>query len=138
MDITKLESLLTVAQVAELFDVPTRVVRKAAKNGTLPGTIKVLGKHGFDPELVESWEPPEPGTFGVRASAREDGRRRYRIYLTAEEAATLLSQGFEVTDPREAARARRAAKKAGEASSGAAGATEVASEEKDPFADFGV
>jgi len=137
MDITKLESLLTVAQVAELHDVPTRVVRKAAKNGTLPGTIKVLGKYGFDPELVESWEPPEPGTFGVRASAREDGRRRYRIYLTEAESVTLLGQGFEVTDPRAAAKARRAAKKAAEAS-GVAEAPVSSAEEEDPFADFGV
>lgn len=138
MDIQQLESLISVSQVAEMHDVPARVVRKAAKAGTLPGTIKVLGKHGFDPELAQTWEPPEPGTFGVRAASREDGRRRYRIYLTAEEATTLLSQGFEVTDPRAAAKARRAAKKAAEAASDGAEATEAVSEESDPFSDFGV
>lgn len=140
MDVQKLEALLSVQQVADMFEVPARVVRKSAKNGTLPGTVKVLGKFGFDPEVVTGWEPPEAGEFGAPHAKREDGRQRYRIYLTPEEAAKLLAEGYEVSDPREAAKARRAARRAQKAAAGTevseAGA-EKAEDEDDPFADFG-
>ena len=137
MDITieKLNSLLTIAEVAALHEVPARVVRKEAKAGNIPGQISVLGKFGFDPELVVNWEPPEPGTRTVAAS-RPDGRQRYRIYCNKEEAAKLLAEGFELTDPRVAAKARREARKAKEAGSETEATTEV--EGADPFADFDV
>jgi len=138
MDYGKLEELLTVSQVAEMHDVPARIVRKAARRGTIPGQIKVLGKYGFDPELSQTWTPPEPGEFGTRKAKREDGRQRYRIYLTVEEATTLQGQGFEVTDPRDEAKVRRAARKAaavkGETQAQAQAQTQ---EGDDPFADFG-
>lgn len=129
--VKKLQSLLTVSEVAAMFDVPARVVRKAAKASppTIPGMIKALGKYGFDPDLVAAWEVPAAGERVVGAR-REDGRQRYRIYLTPEEAAKLLTEGYEVTDPRKAAAERRAAKKT------TAGEVESPLEE-DPFADFG-
>ena len=133
MDLSKLSELLTVKQVSEMFEVPARVVRKAAKDGTIPGAVKVLGKTGFDPAVVTEWEPPEAGTRVVGAS-REDGRQRYRIYLTSEEAAKLQTEGYELSDPREAAKARRAAKKAGKAE---APAVEETGAVEDPFAAFG-
>ena len=137
MDITKeqLQSLLTVTQVAEMHDVPARVVRKAAKAGTIPGQLEVLGKFGFDPELVTSWTPPEAGTrtVGVR---REDGRQRYRLMATSDEAARLLAEGYEITDPRAAAKVRRAARAAAKAGDPAASQESVG--EEDIFADFGV
>lgn len=128
----QLTALLTVKEVAEMHDVPDRVVRKAVKSGTIPGHVQVLGKSGFEPEKVAKWVAPEPGTRVVGAK-RADGRQRYRIYLTQDEAAKLLAEGYEVTDPREAAKARRAARKATkdeapEAKSG---------ESDDLFADFG-
>ena len=134
MTVEKLQSLLTVTQVAEMHDVLARVVRKAAKADEVPGQMSVLGKYGFDPELVATWVPPEPGTraVGVR---RADGRQRYRIYLTEEEAAKLLAEGYQVTDPRVAAKARRAAKaavKAGEVTD------QSPTDSDDPFKDFGV
>lgn len=138
ISIEKLQSLLTVKQVAEMFDVPARVVRKAAKSDTIPGLIEALGKYGFDPDLVSSWTPPEPGTRVVGAR-REDGRQRYRIYLSEEEAAKLLAEGYEVSDPRVAAKARRAAKKAaGVDAAEAPKASPDAEDEDDPFGDFGV
>ena len=135
MTIAQLKALLTVKQVAEMFDVPDRTVRKAAKAGTIPGHVEVLGKDGFDPDLVSSWAPPEPGTRVV-AAKRPDGRQRYRIYLSAEEAAKLLAEGYEVTDPRVASKARRAARAAAK---GEGSETEAKSPEgsDDLFADFG-
>lgn len=137
MDISmeKLNSLLTISQVAELHEVPARVVRKAAKAGTVPGQIKVLKTFGFDPELVVNWVPPEPGVRVVGAR-RADGRQRYRIYCNKEEAVKLLAEGFELTDPREAAKARRLARKAKKAGSEVEVSAEA--EGEDPFADFNV
>jgi len=131
----KLQALLTVTEVADMHEVPARVVRKAAKNGTIPGVIHALGKYGFDPDLVTEWVPPEPGTRTVGAK-REDGRRRYRVYLTSDEAAKLLAEGYEVSDPREAAKARRAAKAA--KTTEPEGGEVAADSEDDPFKDFGV
>ena len=75
---------------------------------------------------------------------REDGRQRFRIYLNQEEYEALKSQGFEIVDPREAAKKRRAERKAKKAASGEAGVSEEApqaevtlDEADDPFADFG-
>lgn len=133
IDFAALEELITVTDVAEMFEVPNRIVRREAKAGNIPGALQVLGKYGFDSERVTEWTPPEAGTRVV--TTREDGRQRYRIYLTVEEAVTLKTQGFEVTDPREAAKARRAARKAAKATG--APAAEAAVEEGDPFADFG-
>ena len=137
ISIAKLQSLLTVKEVAEMFDVPARVVRKAAKASppTIPGMIEALGKYGFDPDLVASWTPPEPGVRVVGAR-RDDGRQRYRVYLNPDELAKLLSDGYEVTDPREASKARRAARAAAKA--GEVDATEASAGDEDLFSDFGV
>jgi len=131
----QLQALLTVKQVAEMFDVPARIVRKAAKNKTIPGAIEVLGKVGFDPDVVTNWTPPELGTRTVGAR-REDGRQRYSVYLTPDEAAKLLSEGYEISDPREAAKARRA-KKAAAKAEGSEASQEVEASDDDPFAGFG-
>ena len=137
LDLVKLQSLLTVKEVAELHEVATRVVRKEGKAGRIPGAIKVLGKLGFDPELVETWTPPEAGERVVGAR-REDGRQRYAIYATLEEKDTLAAQGFEISDPRAAAKARRAAKKAAAAESSEDDGQEVGEpvEAENPFQDF--
>ena len=135
MDMSQLDSLLSVQQVADMFEVPARIVRKGAKNGTIPGTYKILGKYGFDPEQVTSWEPPEAGTRVVGAK-REDGRQRYRIYLTPEELAKLQTEGYELADPREAAKARRAAKRAAKKAK-EEGQTEAPETVEDPFKEFG-
>lgn len=134
MSIADLKALLTVAQVADMFEVASRVVRKAAKAGTIPGAVEVLGKVGFDPDLVANWTPPEPGTRVVGAK-REDGRWRYRIYLSPEEAAKLLAEGYDVSDPRVAAKARRKAKAAAKAE-GVEEVSEEITSNGDLFADF--
>lgn len=131
----KAESLLTIQQVADMFDVPARVVRKEAKKGHIPGTVQVLGKYGFDPEKVTDWTPPEAGERVVGAR-REDGRQRYRIYLSPEEFETLKAGGYELNDPRVAAKARRAARKGKAAPQGEEKPGEPVAGE-DPFADFG-
>ena len=135
ISIEKLQTLLTVKEVAEMFDVPARVVRKAAKDDTIPGKIEALGKYGFDPDLIVNWTPPEPGTRVVGAR-REDGRQRYRIYATPDEKAKLLAEGYEISDPREAAKARRAQRKAA-GSETEPEVEEAASSGDDLFADFG-
>jgi len=132
IDFTQLEKLITVKDVAELFEVEPRIVRRESRKGAIPGQIKVLGKMGFDPDVVTSWVPPEGGE---RISKREDGRRRYRIFLSEAEFATLAEGGYEIVDPRVAAKARRTARKAKAAAGGAATAAEVTDEE-DPFGGF--
>lgn len=139
MTVADLQALLSVKQVAEMFDVPARVVRKAAKASppTIPGVVEVLGKCGFDPDKVSSWTPPEPGTRVVGAS-RDDGRQRYRIYLTPGEAAKLLAEGHEISDPRQAAKERRAAKKVAQGDGSDVPQPDVESTDDNPFADFDV
>lgn len=130
------ETLLTVKQVAEMFEVEPRIVRREAKKDNIPGTYKLLGKVGFDPELVTDWSPPEVGVFGARGPKREDGRQRYTIYLNKEEKAKL-SEHYEVSDPREAAKARRAARKVAKAGVTSSGDIAEPSEDADnPFAEF--
>ena len=143
MEITieKLESLLTVKQVAERFGVRPGVVRKAVKKGTIPGAIKVFKtKDGFDPDLVADWVPPEPGEYGVRSPKREDGRRKYHAFLLPAEVEKLEAEGYEVVDPRVAAKARRAAKKAAEAGeaseAGEVNAAPASDSDANPFSDF--
>lgn len=151
MNFAELEKLLTVTEAAALYGVHPRVVRKAAKADppTIPGRVKVLGKIGFNPELLKKpgeegcWVPPEPGDRVVGV-AREDGRKRYRIFLSDEEYAEL-SPKYDMLDPRIAAAARRKARK--DAKAAAAGQAAVAGEPagepsvtvaEDPFADFDV
>lgn len=134
----EMSALLSVKQVADLFEVPARIVRKEARKGKIPGQVQVLGKYyGFDPELVTNWTPPVAGTFGPRTK-RDDGRSWYRIALSPEEF-TTLDATYEIVDPRVAAKARRVARKAAkaEAGEGADVAQEATAEEGDPFADFG-
>lgn len=142
MNMVDLEKLISVAEVAEHFGVRPGIVRRAAKKEEIPGAIKVVGKYGFDPVEMLKWVPPEPGTRRVGAK-RADGRQRYNIWLTLEEEAGLAPK-YEIVDPRERAKARRAAKKAAAAEGGAtAESTDVADadvkvpEGGDPFATFG-
>ena len=130
----KLEALLSVAQVADLFEVPRRIVRAAARKGEIPGAISVLGRIGFDPDQVTSWTPPEGGE---RAAKREDGRRKYNAWLTPEEKDALVAQGFELVDPRVASKARREARKAAKAEAAGSDAKAETPSEGDPFNDFG-
>ena len=140
LDFTQLARLITVKDVAELFEVEDRIVRREVRRDPcpIPGAVKILGKWGFDPDLVTGWTPPEGGAG--RASKREDGRSQYRIFLTTEELATLST--YEIVDPRVAAKARRAARKAkaaaaeagGDESAGAA----ASGDEPNPFGDFGM
>lgn len=132
-----LERLITVGQLAEMKEVPARIVRREARDDNIPGAIQVLGKWGFDPDKASAWSPPEAGTRV--AVTREDGRRSHRIFLTDEERTNLASQGFEIIDPRVAAKARRAARKAKKAAAAAAAApasVSVDTAAADPFAGF--
>lgn len=137
--IKALEKLITAEQLAELLDVEPRVVRRAARKGQIPGTIKVLGRTGFDPDLAIEWKPAP----GEAAPRRADGRRPFRVYLTAEEQAALVEQGYEFVDPRAKRKARRAAKAeaaakdAPPAPQGQGTATAPPALGSDPFADFG-
>lgn len=140
MNLGDVEKLLSVNDVAALFEIEPRVVRRCARKGLIPGQYKILGKLGFDPDKLADWTPPEVGVFGARTPKRDDGRQRYHIFLTAEEEAKL-SPHYELVDPRVAAKARRAARKAAKAEAGEgqkAGAPPSVAEAEDPFADFGL
>ncbi|MFA5526299.1 MAG: helix-turn-helix domain-containing protein [Acholeplasmataceae bacterium] len=145
MEITleKLNSLLSTTEVAEMFDVSPGVVRRAARKGEVPGKIEVLGRVAFDPELVKDWEPPERRSAG--RATRDDGRLRWKIWLTKEEAESLSEEGYEIENPREAARKRRAARKAKAAGTGVEESQvedtdddDDDDDDDDPFADFNV
>jgi len=136
MDLSQVEQLLTTKQVAEMFEVETRIVRRAARKGTIPGVVRILGRTGFVPELVKDWEAPEPGTFGARGPSRDDGRQRYVIFLSQEEY-TKLAAEHELVDPRERSKARRAARKAKEAAEATQTVDSSDNEDKEnPFGDF--
>ncbi len=134
LDVAKLDTYLSVKQVAEKFDVAPRIVRREAKAKNVPGGVEILGRYGFDPEEVLSWEPPEAGTR--IASKRKDGRTRYQVYLNDEELANLKAILPEdaIKDPK-VARAARKAKKAAEVG----GTEEVETPDgESPFGDFGL
>ena len=133
----QLGSLLSVKEVAEMFEVTPNIVRRAVKAGTIPGVVEALGRTGFDAELVEAWVVPE-STSRTRAQ-RDDGRRYYQVALNAEEHTALTGQGFDITDKREEARARRAARKLTAAAAGAGATATVETDEEaeeDLFAEF--
>ncbi len=136
LDLAKLETFLSVKQVADQFGVAARIVRKEAKAGKVPGAHEIIGRWGFDPEQVTAWEPPEGGT---RISRREDGRQRYTVYLSEEELANLKAILPEdaVKDPRAARAARKAMKAAEEGGDGTTEETETP-EGESPFGDFGL
>ncbi len=132
----ELAKLLTMSQVAELKNVPVGVVRRAARSEAgIPGKVEVLGRFGFDPVLVATWEPPA----GSARTVREDGRKKYWVFANTEEHADLVELGYEVVDPSIAAKARRTARKAAKAAKVGAVPTEAEgteTESEDPFADF--
>jgi len=129
----ELAKLLTYRQVAELKNCPVSVVRRAARKNEIPGEVEVLGRTGFDPDLVMAWTPKE----GTPRTVREDGRRKYWVWANEAEVSEMTELGYEVVDPRVAARARREARKAKKAASGSDAETKAVSEPEDPFADFG-
>ena len=133
LDVAKLDTYVAVKQVAEKFDVAPRIVRREAKAENIPGGVEILGRYGFDPDEVLSWEPPEAGTR--IASKRDDDRSRYTVYLNDEELTNLKAILPEdaIKDPK-VARAARKAKKAAEA--GGTGEVETP-DGKSPFEDFG-
>lgn len=136
IDYSELEKLVTVKDVAEMFEIPDRIVRREVRKEPcpIPGAHKILGKWGFDPDLIGDWTPPDVGE-GAAVTRREDGRRRYRIFLSESEHAILVGD-YEIIDPRVAAKARRAAKKAKAAGEPPAEGAAEAATEKDPFEDF--
>jgi len=138
LDAELLSRLVTATELAEIVGCRPATVRKAAKRGEIPGTFVVVRKTLFDREVAGKWTPPEGGR---RVSQREDGRRRYQIYLTDEEAATLMKGGYEVIDPRVAAKARREKRKAEKAKGKertAKGSIAPEGSEEDPFDSFGL
>ncbi len=138
----RLEKLLTVGEVAKLFEVRQGIVRRCAKKKEVPGAVFVLGRYGFDPDDVMKWTPPDPGTriVGVR---RSDGRQRFSIWLDKTEHEACEAAGYEMSDPRKKAAERKAARTAaaeasaeGTATPDGAADAAVAVSENNPFADF--
>jgi len=136
-----LGKLVTAKQLAELHDVTTAQVRRAARKGLVPGAYSALGRVGFDLDEAATWQPPEPGAGGfVR---REDGRQGYKVYATEKEITAIRKmKGVEVVDPREVRKARKAARaaEAGDAEASAASADPQGKAQAelvgDPFEDF--
>lgn len=138
LDLSMIAKLLTTAQLAAKKECDQSAIRRAAKAGDLP-SYDILGRKGFDPEdeTVINWVPPE----GSSRAVREDGRKRYIIYLNDDEVAAVNAAyvGDDgnplLQDPRIAAKARRAARKAAKE---AAGDTDEADDDDDEmFEDFG-
>lgn len=79
--IEMVETLMSASQIGELFDCDREIVAREARKGKLPegAAIMVAKRWLFDPAKLEGWEPPAKGVFG--AKRREDGRRRYTLYL---------------------------------------------------------
>lgn len=147
----RLEDLITLKNAAVLVGCRSGVLSKLAKKGEVPGAIQVLGRWGFDPAALVGFEAPKGTGRKGGFAKRPDGRHSYRIYLTPEEAKTLVEAGYEVIDPA-VARAARKAKKAAEveavpiaptaaqdgyAGAGAVAAVAPADPNADPFAAFG-
>jgi hypothetical protein len=53
-----LEDWLTIKQLALHFEVSYRAVQKAAQRGVIPGSLRVMGRFLFDPEVtLKEWSP---------------------------------------------------------------------------------
>ena len=53
-----LDALCSVRDVSEHFKIPIATVQTAAKRGSIPGCIKVLGRYYFDKEqVIAGWTP---------------------------------------------------------------------------------
>ena len=130
----EMAKLITIAQLAKQLGVSSGVVRKHGKAGAIPGTYHVMGTIGFNPVEALKWTPPT-GT-AVRVT-REDGRLIYNIALLPDtELGALMAQGFDITDPREEAKARRLVRKAAKAAAAAdAGDVDVDEDEDDEDVD---
>lgn len=49
------DRMLTTRQVAERVGYTTAVVSRRAKEGTIPGAVKIFGEWRFDPDALEAW-----------------------------------------------------------------------------------
>lgn len=49
------DRMLRTRDVAERLGYTTAVVSKRAKQGTIPGAVKIFGEWRFDPDTFESW-----------------------------------------------------------------------------------
>lgn len=101
--------LVALKDYCAVHDIDYRRARRAARKDKFPGAFQALGRWAIDKDVAVP-TLPERGTFG--RPARADGRRPFKVYLTAEEATTLTANGFEMTDPRVARKERKAAKAA--------------------------
>ena len=130
----QLDRLLTAAEVAELFDVATSVVRRETRKGTMPegSVVKFMKYTGYDSELVKTWVP----AAGTARETREDGRHRYTAMLNVEEVAQLKALGIEIVDTRAKAKARRDARKAKSETDVTVDAGDESEEADELFGDF--
>jgi len=98
-------TFITVADFARDHGLSGDRLRGMARKARLTGAKQLFGKTWVIPA-----DAPAPAPTAARTQ-REDGRRPFTIYATADEYAALLDAGHIVTDPRERSRERRAQRK---------------------------
>lgn len=107
-------NVIRLKEYCETHGIDYKRARRMARKGQFPGTQKLLadanGKGGI--WAVDADAPAPTFTTTTRGTTREDGRQRYTIYLTPNEYVDIGQYGYEIGNPREAARERRLARKA--------------------------
>lgn len=113
----QLTGVCTIAEFAEKHELDEKRLRRYIRNNDGAGIAVKFGTGKSASWVVnaEAEAPVLPTTRG-RAATRDDGRRRYIVYMNDDELASWLAShdADTVIDTRERARNRRAAKRAAE------------------------
>lgn len=111
--LSALAQTVTLTEWAKTNNYDAKHVRRLARNGDLPSAFQ-FGKRWYMPKNANDVVPESKS----RGTSRDDGRLRYTVYANDAEHANIIKLvgSGNVIDPRELARAKRAARKLANAS----------------------
>lgn len=111
----KINDVTTLSDYADRHRMNVKVIRRLARKGELfDASGTPIGATKFGAQWVVPTGAPKPVIPAHKTRKRPDGRERYIVYATASEHGNIVGiVGPEnVVNPREVAKARRAARKA--------------------------
>jgi len=106
-------TVISLKEYMELHSMPHNyaAARRAARKGNVPHVTKILGTWAIDAHAPLDDVAQALDAIGTGTRTRDDGRRTFKIYLTDDEHAALVNDGYETIDLR-ALRAERKSKRA--------------------------
>lgn len=104
----EVNNMVKLSEYCKTHGIDAKHARRLARKGLFPGAEQILGLWA----IAKDAPVPELPEKGTRATSREDGRVRWIVMATPEEAESFVKMGCDVIDPRARAKARRDARKA--------------------------